>query len=134
LVDDTELKFSVVAGGRYMIEIDAVISANNTTGDYRNDLFVSSGTMNGQGIQICNTATAVAQVISINANAGNNTSVTPIGTITADIDMLLSIKIIYSFIASANATFSYRFANAAAAAGRTSRTWKGSILKYKRID
>ena len=134
LQDDTELKFSVVAGGRYMIEIDAVISANNTTGDYRNDLFVSSGTMNGQGIQICNTATAIAQVISINANAGNNTSVTPMGTITADIDMLLSIKIIYSFIASANATFSYRFANAAAAAGRTSRTWKGSILKYKRID
>ena len=134
MVDDSELKFSVVAGGRYMIEMDLVISANNTSGDYRNDFFVSSGTMNGQGIQICNTATAAAQVVSINANAGNNTTVTVIGTITADIDMLLSIKIIYSFIASANATFSYRFANAAAAAGRTSRTWKGSILKYKRID
>ena len=134
MVDDTDLKFSVVAGGRYMVEMDLVISANNTSGDYRNDFFVSAGTMKGQGIQICNTATAVAQVISINANAGNNTTVTVIGTITADIDMLLSIKIIYSFTASANATFIYRFANAAAAAGRTSRTWKGSILKYKRID
>ena len=39
-----------------------------------------------------------------------------------------------TFTASANATFRYRFGNASAAAGRTSRTWKGSVLKYKTLD
>jgi hypothetical protein len=134
LTDDTELQFSVVAGGQYMVELDAVISANNTTGDYTNAFFVSAGTMKGQGIQNCNTATAVAQVVSVNTNSANVSTVTPMGTLIADIDMLSSIKIIYSFTASANSIFSYRFSNAAAAAGRISRTWKGSILKYKKIN
>jgi hypothetical protein len=134
LQDDTELQFSVVAGGQYMVELDAVISANNTTGDYTNAFFVSAGTMKGQGIQTCNTATAVAQVVSVNTNAANVSTIMPMGTLIADIDMLSSIKIIYSFTASANAIFSYRFSNAAASAGRTSRTWKGSILKYKKIN
>lgn len=134
LVDDTELQFSVVAGGQYMVELDAVISANNTAGDYANAFFVSAGTMKGQGIQNCNSATSVAQVISVNANAVNVSLTTPMGTLIADIDMLSSIKIIYSFTASANAVFSYRFSNVAAAAGRISRTWKGSILKYKKIN
>jgi len=42
--------------------------------------------------------------------------------------------IYFNFNPSVNSTFKFQFANAAAAAGRTSRTWKGSILKYKRID
>ena len=134
LVDDTELQFSVVAGGHYMLEMDVVVSANNTTGDYSNAFLVSSGTMKGSGILTCNTATGIAQVVSTNANGTSNSSATPMGMITADLDMLLSIKIIYSFTASANATFKYQFANTAAAAGRISRTWKGSILKYKRLD
>lgn len=134
LTDDTELQFSVVAGGQYMVELDAVISANNTTGDYTNAFFVSAGTMKGQGIQTCNTATAVAQVVSINTNASNVSTVTAMGTLIADIDMISSIKIIYSFTASANAIFSYRFSNASAGTGRISRTWKGSILKYKKIN
>ena len=134
LVDDTDLQFSVVAGGHYMLELDAVVSANNTTGDYSNGFLVSSGTMKGSGIQTCNTATTAAQVVSVNANSTAASGATPMGMLIADLDMLLSIKIIYSFTASANATFKYQFANAAAAAGRISRTWKGSILKYKRID
>ena len=134
LQDDTELQFSVVAGGHYMLELDAVISANNTTGDYSNGFLVSSGTMKGSGILTCNTNTAIAQVVSTNANSTATSGATPIGMLIADLDMLLSIKIIYSFTASANATFKYQFANTAAAAGRISRTWKGSILKYKRID
>ena len=39
LTDDTELQFSVVAGGHYMVEMDIVISANNTTGDYKKCFF-----------------------------------------------------------------------------------------------
>jgi len=134
LQDDTELQFSVVAGGHYMIEMDVVISASNTSGDYKNAFSVTAGTMKAQGIITCKTAGAIAQVISINANSAATTSVTPIGTLVSDLDLLHSIKIIYSFTASANATFKYQFANNVGGAGFVSRTWKGSILKYKRID
>ena len=134
LVDDTDLQFSVVAGGHYMIELDAVISANNTTGDYQNRFTVSAGTMKGSGLSISNSNGAVAQTTNITASTAVSTNSNPIGTSLADLDMLFSTKIIYSFTASANATFKYQFANNSAGAGRTSRTWKGSILKYKRID
>jgi hypothetical protein len=134
LVDDTSLQFSVVAGGHYMIEMDIVISANNTTGDYKNAFFVSAGTMLGTGFMLGGSATGTVQTNIYSSNTvATSTSVT-LGTAIANIDLLSSTKIIYSFQASANATFSYQFANASAGAGRTSRTWKGSILKYKRID
>lgn len=134
LVDDTVLQFSVVAGGHYMIEMDIVISASSTSGDYKNAFSVTAGTMKAQGIITCNTAGAIAQVISINANSAATTSVTPIGTLVSDLELLHSIKIIYSFTASANAVFKYQFANNIGGAGFVSRTWKGSILKYKRLD
>jgi hypothetical protein len=133
-VNDSDLQFSVVAGGHYMIEMDIVISANNITGDYKNAFFVSAGTMLGTGFMIGPTATGAAQVNIYSSNTVPTSTSVVLGTQTANIDLLSSIKIIYSFQASANATFSYQFANNAAAAGRTSRTWKGSILKYKRID
>jgi hypothetical protein len=134
LTNDTDLQFSVVAGGHYMVEMDIVISCNNTTGDYKNAFFVSAGTQKSHGILLGTSVSGNATVALYNANAAAISTVIGIGTIMNDLDGLLSIKIIYSFTASANATFSYQFANNAAGAGRTSRTWKGSILKYKRID
>lgn len=133
-VNDTDLQFSVVAGGHYMIELDLVVSANNQTGDWSGRLFVSSGQMKGSGICTQVSATSTAVVTYIAAANSNPTTTFIVGTNLADIDLLASIKLIYSFYASANATFSLQFANSAAAAGRISRTWKGSILKYKRID
>ena len=76
-------------------------------------------------------------VVQTNIDTSNTVATSTnviLGTQLANIDLLSSTKIIYSFQASANATLSYQFANNAASAGRTSRTWKGSILKYKRID
>jgi len=134
LVDDTDLQFSVVAGGHYMIELDAVISSNSTTGDYKNVLAVSAGTMKGSGLSISNTNGAVAQTTNITASTAANTGTNPIGTSLANLDMLFSTKIIFSFTASANATFSYQFAQNSAVISTLARTWKGSILKYKRID
>ena len=134
LVDDTSLQFSVVAGGHYMIEMDIVISANNTTGDYKNAFFVSAGTMLGTGFMLGGSATGTVQTNIYSSNTVATSTNVTLGTAIANIDLLSSTKIIYSFQASANATFSYQFANASAGAGRTSRTWKGSILKYKRID
>lgn len=133
-VNDTDLQFSVVAGGHYMLELDLVVSASDQAGDWRGRILVSAGTMKGSGILTQVSATSTAVITYIAAANGNPTTNFTIGTNLADIDMLASNKLIYSFTASANATISLQFANAAAAAGRISRTWKGSILKYKRID
>lgn len=133
-VNDTDLQFSVVAGGHYMIELDLVVSASDQAGDWRGRIFVSAGTMKGSGILTQVSATSTGVITYIAAANGNPTTNFTVGTNLADIDMLASNKLIYSFTASANATISLQFSNAAAAAGRTSRTWKGSILKYKRID
>jgi hypothetical protein len=134
LVDDTELQFSVVAGGQYMTELDVVISANSTVADYKNAFLVSAGTMKGSGILIAPNATAIAATTAYNVNAANITTAIAIGTNAADLDLLTSIKIIFSFTASANATFKYQFAQNNAILATTARTFKGSILKYKKIN
>ena len=133
LQDDTDFQFSVVAGGHYMVSMNLTTSANNSTGDLKWGFNVSAGTMKGYGtIQSIGTTSAVSNVI-ISANSINVTTAIPIGA-ESDLDFLVHSQISYSFTASANATFKFQFANNAAGAGRTSRTWKGSILKYKRLD
>ena len=134
LVDDTELQFSVVAGGHYMLELDLVLSTNSTVADYKSGFIVSAGTMKGQGIVINNSTGSVAQVINITAGGASVTNSIGSGTSVNDLDYLLSIKTIYSFTASSNATFKFQFAQNTATPATTARTWKGSILKYKRID
>jgi len=134
LQDDTELQFSVVAGGHYMIELDATISASSATGDYKNAFVVSAGTMKGMGTLHSYNLSGLIQTVVISASTAAITTTNSIGTISGDIDMLASIKIIYSFTASANGIFKYQFSNASANTTFVSRTWKGSILKYKRID
>ena len=132
--DDTSLQFSVVAGGHYMLEIIATVSGNDTTGDYRFILNVSAGTMKGKGSCIAlNAASSIAATIVTAAAAASTTNIT-IGAPTADLDDIQCIQILYSFTASSNGTFRYQFSNSTAGAGRISRTWKGSILQYKRID
>jgi len=134
LVTDTDLQFSVVAGGHYMIEMDVVFSCNNTSSDYKNAFNVSAGTMSGKGFMIGPSATAAAQVNEYAVNAAATTTTLVLGSPIANLDSLVSTKIIFSFMASANATFRYQFSQNVAIAATTARTWKGSILKYKRID
>jgi hypothetical protein len=122
LVTDTDLQFSVVAGGHYMIEINIVISSSSTSGDYKNAFNVSAGTMLGAGFMLGSTITGVVQTNLYTSNTVATSTTVSLGTQVANIDLLSSTKIIYSFFASANAT------------AQTARTWKGSILKYKRID
>ena len=132
-VDDTELQFSVVAGGHYMVDIQITYSSNNNLTDYRFICAVSAGTMKGAGrVAYISNSTAVAQAI-IQANTAATTTSFSGGAINSDIDSLIFLNISYSFYASANATFSYQFSNVAGGTG-TARTWKGSIMKYKRID
>jgi hypothetical protein len=134
VTNDTEFSFSVVAAGQYMVEMEVAISGNNTTGDYAFDFQVSAGTMKGKGTAQNLTAASAIQNIIVTAAGAANTTAVVCGVVTADLDDVIAMRIIYSFTASANATFRYRFGNASAAAGRTSRTWKGSVLKYKTLD
>lgn len=134
LVNDTLLQFSVVAGGHYMVIMYIVISCNSAAADYKSGFKVSAGTMKGSGIFTGTNNTAVAQNTAYNVNGTNATSVIASGTNAADLDLLASARIMFSFTASANATFSYQFAQNSAIAATTARTWKGSILKYKRLD
>lgn len=134
VTNDNEFSFSVVANGQYMVEMEVAMSGNNTTGDYTFDFQVSAGTMKGKGTAQNLTAAAAIQNIIVTAAGAANTTAVACGVSTADLDDVIAIRIIYSFTASANATFRYRFGNAAASAGRTSRTWKGSVLKYKTLD
>ena len=133
-VNDTDLNFSVVAGGHYMINCEFTISGNNTSGDYQCSFVVSSGTITGKGTHQSISAAGSVQNILINAATSAATTAIVIGAATANIDDLVAVRILFSFTASANATFSYRFANAVATAGAISRTWKGSVMKYKRLD
>lgn len=133
LQDDTELQFSVVAGGHYMVVVDLTYSGSDAAGDYKWGFAVTAGTMKGYGTtQSINTASAVQNLIVTSASSSVTTA---IGYgVESDIDRLVYAKIQFSFTASSNATFKYQFANNSAGTGRISRNWKGSIMKYKRID
>jgi len=134
--DDTELQFSVVAGGHYMVEMNICYSGNNATGDYLWRFAVSAGTMKARGIAII-FSTAVAptlQAVTAGSPGAATTGSIQCGVAGTDLDELHTTTATFNFYASANATFKFQFANNAAGAGRISRTWKGSILKYKRIN
>jgi hypothetical protein len=127
LTDDTDLQFSVVAGGYYMVEMNLCWSGTNATVDYKFSFTPSAGTITGRGL-ITGYNTSVSPVIIAFQDGGT----VQLGTVT-NIDTLFHGKITFSFLASSNATVKYQFANNGAT-NATSRTWKGSILKYKRID
>lgn len=131
--DDTELQFSVVAGGHYMIEMNICWSANDATGDYKFAFTISTGTIRGYGV--CVKSDAVGNLIISTTGTGSiTTSTQTLQTVATNLDFLMSAVVYFNIFVSANATFKFQFANNTAGAGRTSRTWKGSILKYKRID
>ncbi len=129
--DDPELQFSVVANGSYMVEMDFCWSGNNATSDYQGNFNVTAGLMTGYGLIFSSYNTSPIILVSNNATSpafGN------FQLVSASITFLMSCKVQFNFTCTQNATFKYQLRNAIAGAGWTSRTWKGTILKYKRID
>lgn len=134
VTNDLHFQFPVVANGVYAVVMDLFASGNNTTADYTSDFAVSSGNIRGKGThQGLTTAGAVANVI-VTAAAAANTTAVPTGAVTADLNDVAYVAIRFAFFASADATFRFRFGNATPTVGATSRTWKGSVLRYKRLD
>jgi hypothetical protein len=134
MVDDTDLQFSVVAGGVYMIQADVVMSQNNNTYSYTQQFRVSAGTITGSGIfhGRGTTNNLNTGLLTIAGGAAANTNNNSFGA-QSNLNHASFLTFEFAFYASANATFSYRF-QGSAVAGVTVRTWKGSILKYKKIN
>lgn len=133
-VDDTDLQFSVVAGGHYMVELNLCYSGNNTTGDYRWYFAVNNGIMEARGIVTRFSTSGAPANQAITAPGTAQTGLMSIGVLDTNLDYLHTCTATFNFYCSDNATFVFQFCNQTAGAGRISRTWKGSILKYKRID
>ena len=132
LTNDSNFSFTVAANNRYMLTMELAIAGNNTTGDFTMDFNLSAGTMKGRGnVQNLTAAEAIQNVIITAAGTANTTAIVT-GT-PADLDTLIAIRIQYAFTCTAAGTLNFRFGNAAAAAGRTSRVYKGSIMSYKNI-
>lgn len=133
LTVDNDFTFAVLANNRYMLTMDLVIGANSSTGDYAMDFSLSAGTQKGRGsIQTVQTSGGAVLNAIINGNAAANTN-TVVSGMPADLDALVHARVQYAFSCTSDATMRFRFGNNSIAAGRTSRTYKGSILAYKNI-
>lgn len=135
LTDDNSFQFSVVAGGSYMLQMVLATSSDNSSNDYKFAFAVTSGTINGVGNVVCRNATNSPTVTAISANVASVTNSVVIGQNTGTIPSasgIVTATVDFGFYASANATIKFQFALNSGAT--TARTWKGSVLKYKRLD
>ena len=135
LTDDTEFQFPVVAGGNYMLTMVLATSSDSSLNDYKFAFAVSAGTINGVGNIVCRNASNSGVVTVISAASAITTNSVVIGQNTGSIPNVSGIVtaiIDFGFYASANGILKFQFALNSGAT--TARTWKGSVLKYKRLD
>ena len=132
-VDDTDLQFSVVANGIYIVEMQLIYSGNNTAADYKCQFILSTGIISGRGSYLGYTTGSSIGTFAISSVGTNAITPLSLGVIAADVTQPITCTMYYTFTASANTTFKFQFANNTAAASAISRTLKGSYLRYKQI-
>ena len=135
LTDDTEFQFPVVAGGNYMLTMILATSSDSSLNDYKFAFAVSAGTINGVGNIVCRNASNSGVVTVISAASATATNSVVIGQNTGSIPNVSGIVtaiVDFGFYASSNGILKFQFALNSGAT--TARTWKGSVLKYKRLD
>jgi hypothetical protein len=133
LVNDTELFFSVLAGQTYMVSMSLTYSGTDATGDYKFDFALSAGTMSGRGF--CSGFNSAQSLTSQDINLAGVADSPDIVIGTNGPESYAAVaRIDFAFTCTANATLTFRFANSASGTGRISRTWKGTILRYKQIS
>ena len=131
--DDTELTFDVVAGGHYMVEMTLCWSSNNATTDYKMAFaIIAPARMRGYGM--CTSSDITTNKVLATSGAGSSLSNTSFAAVSGNIDFMMNASMNFNFSVDSDTTFKFQQANVGLAIGGTSRTWKGSILKYKRID
>ena len=135
LTDDTDFQFPVVAGGNYMLTMILATSSDSSLNDYKFAFAVSAGTINGVGNIVCRNAGNSGTVTVISSASGTVTNSVVIGQNTGSIPNVSGIVtaiVDFGFYASSNGVLKFQFALNSGAT--TARTWKGSVLKYKRLD
>lgn len=129
LTDSNTLTIATTAGKIYAINAFIIAGGNNTTGDYIFDFAVTGGTMDCTGTEQSVTTADAIQDTTVIATAAADTADTSVGT-RADASLPIAIRISIACKVSNTTTLKYRFGNAAAAAGRTSRTMAGSYIDW----
>lgn len=133
LTDSNTLTISTTANKIYAIDGFIIAGGNDTTGDYIFDFAVAAGTMDCTGTeQSVDTADAI-QNSTVIATAAADTADTSVGT-RADASLPIAIRISLACKVSNTTTLKYRFGNASASSGRTSRTMAGSYIKWKLLN
>lgn len=133
VTDSNTLTISTTAGKIYAIDGFIIAGGNNTTGDYIFDFAVAAGTMDCTGTEQSVTTADAIQDTTVIATAAANTGSTSVGT-RADASLPIAIRIALACKVSNTTTLKYRFGNASAASGRTSRTMAGSYLRWKQLN
>ena len=133
LVDDTELKFPVVNGEIWWVEIQLAYSGD-ATGDYKFDFtlptvfgwerHVGMSTTAASTI-VVTTPTRLSGAVALAASVALGAGATLADSYPTFIELF--------FRAGATTNFVFRFANSTAGAGIVSRTWAGSRLRAKKI-
>lgn len=130
--DSLYIQFAVAAGGSYTVELN-LATTNNDGNGVSIRLAVSSGTMTGKGNVLSTSTAGAASHSTIAAAAAANTGSISLGSASDD-TIPYHCKVVYSFKASANATFKLQFGNVTATAGRNSSVLKNSVCYYIQHD
>jgi len=129
-VDDSDLQFSVLSGETWRVRCEIIFAGTSTAGDYKWQLAVSAGTMHGFIRYGADSDTAATGAIT---RAGD---VSAIGS-SANTDgtgqkQMMILDAVFVF--SANATFSYQFAQFAAISATVARNCAGSRMYAKKLS
>ncbi len=133
LTDSNTFLITTAAGKIYAIDAFIIAGGSNATGDYIFDFAVAAGTMDCTGTEQSVTTADAIQNTTVIATAAADTADTSVGT-RADASLPIAIRITLACKVSNATTLKYRFGNAAASAGRISRTMAGSYIQWKQLN
>jgi hypothetical protein len=130
--NDTALVFPCVSGELWYVWLLLIFSGNNATGDYKFDFGLP--TARGTFSYVISDTTADAIQVSTGIQLAAVTALAAqvsCGTDASNTPRVGSMELF--FRCGSTADFQFKFANAAASAGRTSRTHAGSLLRARKL-
>lgn len=130
--DDSQLLFPVASGEVWDVELILLYAGNNTTGDFKLDFGLP--TVTGTWSYLGDSTTADAIQVSTGIRMAGITSLA--AQVSLGTDASLTPRVFRGrllFRAGSTGNVQFRFANASASSGRTSRRCAGSILRAKKL-
>lgn len=131
-IDDNDLQLSVGSGDVWSMVLDLIYAGDSTSGDYKWQVLVSSGTMTGLIFDIESDGTAD----TVFSNFSRVNGVSSFGTFSLGTDgaggkRVGRLEMMLRF--SAAATFTFQFAQNSATSSTFARTCAGSRLSAKKL-